>query len=50
MKIYVPKSAESKLPMIVIDHRIKFGWFLQRQSPFGLYIRIPFLWMRWGSA
>lgn len=48
--IYAPRSAESSFPMIVIDKEFKFDFFLQRESPFGLYIRLPFLWLRWGSA
>lgn len=50
MKIYSPKSSESPLPLVVIDSKIRFAFFLQVRSPFGLLIRIPFILLRWGSA
>ena len=50
MKLLNPKSSESKIPLLVIDKKIKFGFFLQLKAPFGLYIRLPFIFARWGSA
>lgn len=50
IKVLNPKSSESIIPFFVIDAQIKFGFFLQTQEPFGLYIRIPFVMLRWGSA
>lgn len=50
MKIINPKSSENIIPLIVADKKIKFGFFLQCGKPFGLYIRVPFLLVRWGSA
>lgn len=50
IKVLNPKSSESRIPFFVIDSRIHFGFFLQMQDPFGLYIRIPFVMLRWGSA
>ncbi len=47
--LYWPKSAESKLPMIVVDTRIRLK-LLYFSNPFGLFIRLPFIWFRWGSA
>jgi hypothetical protein len=50
MKLLNPKSSESIVPLLIIDRTIRFGFFLQVRAPFGLYIRVPFLMMRWGSA
>ena len=50
MKLINPKSSESIFPLLVIDTKIKFGFFLQLKPPFGLYIRLPFIFARWGSA
>lgn len=50
IKVLNPKSSESWIPFFVIDSEIRFGWFLQIQEPFGLYIRCPFFFLRWGSA
>ena len=50
MKLLNPKSSESKIPLLVIDGQFKFGFFLQTKAPFGLYIRLPFIFARWGSA
>jgi hypothetical protein len=50
MKIINPKSSESPFPLLIIDAKIKFGFFLQINKPFGLYIRLPFIFARWGSA
>ncbi len=48
--VYCPRSAESKLPMVVLTTRRRFQFFMQRKAPFGLFIAVPFLWLRWGSA
>jgi hypothetical protein len=50
MKLINPKSSESRLPLLVVDSKIKFGFFVQRGRPFGLYIRLPFVMARWGCA
>jgi hypothetical protein len=50
MKLINPKSSESRLPLLVADRKFKVGFFLQAKAPFGLYIRVPFLFARWGSA
>jgi len=50
MKILNPKSSESIVPLLIVDKKIKFGFFIQLQSPFGFYIRLPFVMIRWGSA
>ncbi len=50
MKVISPRSSESKFPLLIIDRKIKFGFFLQISHPFGLYIRIPCVMARWGSA
>ena len=49
-KILNPYSSLSWIPFFVFDSRIKFGFFLQMKDPFGLYIRVPFMFVRWGSA
>jgi len=50
MKLISPRSSESVIPLVVITRRVKFQFFLQARSPFGLLIQIPFLIIRWGSA
>lgn len=50
MRLLNPRSSESVVPLLVIDRKMKFGFFLQVKRPFGLYIRLPFVWARWGSA
>lgn len=50
MKLLNPKSSESKVPLLVIDSKFKFGFFFQGGKPFGLYIRLPFVFARWGCA
>jgi hypothetical protein len=49
--IFSPRSSLSLLPLVIVDERVKWEFFIIRHpSPFGLYIRIPFLMLRWGSA
>ena len=48
-KVLNPYSSESRMPFFVIDSRVKFGFYFQR-NPFGLYIRIPLAFVRWGCA
>ena len=50
MKVLNPRSSESPCPLLVLDRKFRFGFFVQFQSPFVLYLRLPFVWMRWGSA
>jgi hypothetical protein len=57
--LILPRSLEGRCPVVTIDAKLKFGWFLQWPSkiphlggrhPFGLWIRIPFVRVRWGCA
>lgn len=59
MKLLTPRTSEGFLPYIVLDWAIRFGFWLQYPSkikhlggrwPFGLFIRVPFLRLRWGCA
>jgi hypothetical protein len=50
LTIMCPRSAEMIVPFVVIDQRWAFDFFVQLRSPFGLFIRVPFLWLRWGGA
>lgn len=50
MKLINPRSSEGVWPLLMVDGKVKFGFFLQLAAPFGLYIRVPFIMARWGSA
>lgn len=59
MIVIRPKSSEEIVPLVWIDGQVRFGCFLQWPSkiphlggrhPFGLWIRVPFLSLRWGCA
>jgi hypothetical protein len=50
IRILNPRTSECIIPLLEVDTKIKFGFFVQFKSPFGLYIRLPFVWARWGSA
>ncbi len=50
MKILNPKSSESIIPLIVINKKLRFNFFLQLTKPFGLFLGLPFIFLRWGSA
>ena len=56
-KLLNPRSSESRIPLLVIDSRWKWGFYFQMARPgakykkcFGLYLRVPFIMARWGCA
>ena len=49
MKLFSPASSESVWPLVVLNSRFKFDFFFHTK-PFGMLIRVPFLWLRWGCA
>lgn len=58
MKLISPKSSERWVPLVVFDWKFCFGFYFQSgrrrgphdKPPFGLWIRLPFVWCRWGAA
>lgn len=49
--IMSPWSSEDWIPLVWVDLKFRFRFLhIRKPSPFGLYIRVPFLGMRWGSA
>lgn len=49
MVIYSPRSSESKIPLVAIGGRFGFEWWTTTGAP-GRFIRVGWLWMRWGAA
>lgn len=45
-----PRSSESRIPLVVVDSSLKFDFYFQWRGCFGLYIRLPFIFLRWGCA
>lgn len=61
MKIYCPRSSESRVPFVFLTSRFGFEWWTCAQRPFndgsghihgapGRFIKVGWLCLRWGAA
>jgi hypothetical protein len=49
MKLWGPRSSESKWPLVFLSSRFGFEWWTTKGAP-GRFIRIGWLCLRWGAA
>lgn len=50
IKLTHPRSLLSRIPLVIIDNKIRFGFIFDTRPCFILYIRVPFFMVKWGPA